>query len=312
MNIIKYRKIFYAISGTVFVSSIAVLTIFGLPLGIDFRGGSLLEMEFVGGIPSMSDIESEVHALALGEVILQQTSSASVLLRLRDLSEEEHQRVLKVLGGIAGMEGVREKRFESIGPTIGAELERRAGFAIVLALLAIVFYIAWAFRKVSRPISSWKYSLIAIVALLHDVTIPAGIFAFLGQVRGIEIDALFISAILTILGFSVHDTIVVFDRVRENLAKFLNRPFEEIVAKSVSETLMRSLNTSFTTLFVLMAVFIFGGETVRYLALALSLGIFFGTYSSIFIASSLLVTWEQWHSKSTNRKNRSRGSIEAR
>ena len=202
-----------------------------------------------------------------------------------------------MLSGIAGPDGVREKRFESIGPTVGVELKRRAGIAIFSALLAIILYIAWAFRKVSRPISSWKYALIAIAALLHDITIPAGIFAFLGYLKGVEVDALFISAILTILGFSVHDTIVVFDRIRENLGKFFNRPFEEIVAKSVSETLARSLNTSLTTLFVLTAVLIFGGETVRYLALALSLGIFFGTYSSICIASPLLIAWERWQQR---------------
>jgi len=285
------------ISGTILVASVAVLAMFGLPLGIDFRGGSLLEVEFMGDAPTLPDIENEIRALTAGEVRLQSTGPHGILLRLRDLSEEEHQRVLAALDSVAGESGIQERRFESIGPTVGAELKRRAGVAIFFALLAIVLYITWAFRKVSNPISSWKYSLIAIAALMHDVIIPTGIFAFLGYIKGIEVDALFISAILTILGFSVHDTIVVFDRVRENLEKFFNRPFEEIVAKSVRETIARSLNTSLTTLFVLTAVFIFGGESVRYLALALSFGIFFGTYSSIFIASPLLVTWERWQRK---------------
>ena len=165
----------------------------------------------------------------------------------------------------------------------------------------IISYIGWAFRKVSRPISSWKYGIVAIVALLHDVLIPSGVFSALGYLKGVEIDALFVTALLTILGFSVHDTIVVFDRTRENLKKNPGANFEMTVDKSVRETIARSINTSLTVLFVLFALLFFGGETTRFFSLALIIGIFFGTYSSIFLASPLLVSWNNWSQKRKNK-----------
>ncbi|OGN25672.1 MAG: protein-export membrane protein SecF, partial [Candidatus Yanofskybacteria bacterium RIFCSPLOWO2_01_FULL_44_22] len=184
------------------------------------------------------------------------------------------------------------KRFDSIGPTIGRELKRNAAIALVVAIIAIVLYIAWAFRHVSEPVSSWKYGVAAVIALIHDVTIPTAVFALLGKFSGVPIDALFITALLTIMGFSVHDTIVVFDRTRENLRKLKGREeFSVTVNRSVNETFTRSINTSVTILLALVAIVVFGGESVRYFALALIIGIVFGTYSSIFIASPLLVLW---------------------
>ena len=166
--------------------------------------------------------------------------------------------------------------------------------AVVLALVFIILYVAWAFRHVSKPVSSWKYGVAAIVALFHDVVIPLGIFSALGHFKGVEIDTLFITAILTILGFSVHDTIVVFDRIRENLRKLKqSEQFDVTVNRSINETLARSINTSFTVLLVLLAVFFWGGETTHYFTLALMLGVIFGTYSSIFIASPVVVIWNR-------------------
>lgn len=192
---------------------------------------------------------------------------------------------------------IEEKRFNSIGPVIGNELKENAVWAIVIALIAIVLYIAFAFRKVSFPVSSFKYGIIATIALFHDVIITLGVFSVLGHFYGIEIGIPFVAAILAILGYSVNDTIVVFDRTRENLLKSGIDDFERIVNKSVNETLIRSINTSFTTLIVLAVLFLFGGDTIKYFVVALMVGISAGTYSSIFIASPLLVTWQKWDLK---------------
>jgi len=201
----------------------------------------------------------------------------------------------------AGPEFLTEDRFESIGPVIGSELAQKSMYAIVAVLIGIITYIAWAFRKVAEPVSSWKYGVTAIIALAHDVIIPTGVFAVLGAVLGIEIDILFVTALLTILGFSVNDTIVVFDRTRENLARHHHKhEFTWIVEKSVNETMRRSLFTSLTTFVVLCSIFLYGGDSVKYFVLALMIGVIVGTYSSIFLASPLLVVWEQWSRRQGN------------
>lgn len=195
---------------------------------------------------------------------------------------------------IGGADIVAEDSFESIGPTVGNELKQRSIYALAAVLIAIIFYIAWAFRKVSQPVASWKYGVVAVVALLHDVIVPAGVFAVLGHYGGVEIDVLFVTALLTILGFSVHDTIVVFDRTRENLARRSNGSFEDVVNTSVNQTIRRSINTSATAFLALLAMYLFGGEPIKHFVLALMIGIAIGTYSSIFIASPLLVVWNNW------------------
>ena len=206
--------------------------------------------------------------------------------------------MLKALSGLKGPEHMVERRFDTIGPTIGKVLRTQSFVAIGLTAAGIVLYLSWAFRHVSKPVASWKYGVVAVSAFIHDVTIPVGVFAFLGHFYGVTIDSLFITALLTVMGFSVHDTIVIFDRIRENLAK-LKRPesYEATVNRSVNETIARSINTSLTVLIVLLAIFLFGGVTTRFFALALMIGIIFGTYSSIFVASPLLVIWQQWTEK---------------
>lgn len=213
-----------------------------------------------------------------------------------DLSNVESEKVDSNAMTGTGKENasIKEKRFDSIGPVIGNELKKSAVWAIVIALIAIVLYIGFAFRKVSFPVSSFKYGIIATIALFHDVIITFGVFAVLGHFYGVEIGISFVAAILAILGYSVNDTIVVFDRTRENLLKSGIDDFEEVVNKSVNETLIRSINTSFTTLIVLAALYLFGGDTIKYFVVALMVGISAGTYSSIFIASPLLVTWQKW------------------
>ena len=292
MQIIANRKIFYILSGILVSASLLSLLTLGLHFGIDFTGGSLLEVEYGGVRPDSEVIRRNLESFNLGSVIIQQTGSLGLILRFRDVDEKTHQEIMASLKKTAPV--LSEKRFDAIGPTIGQELKRKSIYAIVVVLVLIVLYISWAFRKVSKPVSSWKYGVVAVVALFHDVLIPTGLFAVLGKFAGAEVDTLFVTALLTILGFSVHDTIVVFDRVRENLrnARGQGVDFSAIVEQSVKETIVRSINTSFTVILSLLAVFLLGGESVRYFTLTLIVGVIIGTYSSIFIASPLLVTWQ--------------------
>lgn len=299
MNIIGFRKITYTISGTLALLSVIVLGIWGLNFGVDFAGGTLLEVEFIGERPAIEKLRAQFEDTEFGKVGIQAASDKNAIYRLRDMSEEEHQRFLSNIAGEEEYTNViQETRFNSVGPIIGAELKKKALTAIVLVLVMIIFFIAFAFRQVSSVVSSWKYGLVAIVALAHDVIIPTGIFSALGYFKGVEIDTLFITAILTILGFSIHDTIVVFDRVRENLKKYSSRmDFEDIVEASLRQTITRSIATTLALLLVLVSLYIFGAESVKYFSLTLIIGIIAGTYSSIFIASPLLVTWHKWSSK---------------
>lgn len=294
MNIIGYRKIYYIVSVILVLTSWTLLIVWGLKLGIEFTGGSLIEVGYKDARPAIEEIKQKLEPLNLGSVSVTPTDQNAVILRLKDVDESTHQ---QILGALKDGKELDEKRFESVGPTIGRELKTRSVQAIIIVLFAIVIYLAWAFRKVSKPIASWKYGMVAVFALIHDVSIPLGVFAFLGKFYGVEIDTLFVTAILTVLGFSVHDTIVVFDRIRENLKKGSAERFENIVNKSVNETLTRSINTSLTVLFVLSAIYFFGGATIANFALTLIIGIVAGTYSSIFIASPLVVSWENWARK---------------
>jgi preprotein translocase subunit SecF len=290
MNIVRLRKIFYIFSGIIFCLSIASLATRGLNLGVDFRGDSLLEVEYKNTSISADDVRGAAEGGSAVVTSTEKQGDRRFLIRMDYLTEEGHQKVLEALR----LKGeVEEKSFVSTGPSVGRELRRNAMIAIIFALVAIIIYIAFAFRKVSRPVSSWMYGVIAIIALLHDVFIPTGLFSFFQ----IQIDSLFVTALLTVLGFSVHDTIVVFDRIRENLRKSTSGSFEELVGKSVSETITRSINTSLTTVLSLTAIYFFGGVTTKNFALALIIGIIIGTYSSIFIASPLLVSYEKWRRK---------------
>ncbi|MBU1038618.1 protein translocase subunit SecF [Patescibacteria group bacterium] len=297
IKIIQKRAIWYTLSSLLVAISIGFLAIWGLKFGIDFTGGSLLEVEFTASRPSLVAMQDSLSEFDLGGFSIQPSGDNKAILRFKEVDQETKNKITTQLTQLSGGE-VKEDRFESVGPVIGSELKSGALWAIILSLIFIVMYIAWAFRKVSRPVSSWKYGLAAIVALSHDVLFTLGIFAVLGHFKGVEIDSMFVSALLTVLGFSVHDTIVVFDRTRENLYRHSSVNFEETVNKSVNDTLIRSINTSLTTLLVLLTLFFFGGSTIKYFALALAIGIGIGTYSSIFLASPLLVTWQNWSSRS--------------
>lgn len=296
IRITQNRIYSYIFSGVLMFIGIAALFMWGLKWGIDFTGGSLLEVEFKDNRPTLEAMHKSVGELNLGSVSIQPLGDKGALLRLKDIDNETHSSLITKLNSSGGGE-VTEKRFESIGPIIGVELRNRSLWAISLALFFIVSYIAWAFRKVSHPVASWKYGMAAVIALAHDIITVTGIFAILGHFFGIEVDSMFVSALLTILGFSVHDTIVVFDRIRENLFRHVSNDFVTTVNKSVNDTLARSINTSLTTLLVLTSLFVFGGETIKYFSLALIIGIAIGTYSSIFVASPLVVDWHNFSSR---------------
>lgn len=307
MSVIKHRKIFYIISGILILISIASVAVWGLRLGIDFKGGSIIEVEYTGERPAQADLKSQLVSLSLEESI-RPTGDKGFIIRMKSLTQEEKNAMWSVIAGTStkpstvgtstATASVIEKRFDSIGPVLGAEAARKSIFSILLVILAIVIFITYAFRQVSEPVSSWKYGIIAIVALVHDVIIPTGAFAILGHFAGYEVDTLFVTALLVVLGFSVHDTIVVFDRVRENLKHApAKKEFSEIVGESISQTFTRSINTSLTTLLALVVLYFVGGEATHHFSLALIIGIIAGTYSSIFIGSPLLVTIEKWGKK---------------
>lgn len=296
-KIIKYRKLWLSLSAVIVVTSIFAIFNWGLKAGIDFTGGSLLEVKFSGGQPSVSDVQASLSEISVNSLIIQPTGSGTVILRFQETSQEKHSEIVDALSKHElAKDGLTEIRFESIGTSIGAELRSKSFWVVFLVLLMIILYVSIAFSKVSKPVASWKYGLIAIIALFHDVIVTLGVFSFLGYFIGTEVNTPFIVAILTVLAYSVNDTIIVFDRVRENLPKS-KETFEETVNDSLNQTFVRSINTTLTVLLALVAVFLLGGASIRDFALALIIGIFAGAYSSIFVASPLLVYFKKWQNK---------------
>jgi preprotein translocase subunit SecF len=282
------------------VLSIVAMIVWGFNYGIDFKGGSVLEVAYTTTRPSLDEAKislssAQVRAITKDNYSLLPIGDLGFILRTNDIKPTEKTVIENALSQ-NGKYALTERQFDSIGPILGQESKKKAIISISLVLIAIVLFIAFAFRKVSRPVSSWVYGLVAIIALAHDVIIPTGVFVVLGHFKNFEIDTLFVTALLVILGFSIHDTIVVFDRVRENLRHDHNgkKPFEQIVGESISQTFTRSINTSLTVLLSLLVLYIFGSVATHNFVLALLVGITLGTYSSIFIGSSLLVTIEKW------------------
>lgn len=302
MFIIKHRKIFFAISAALVLASLFSIALFGFPLGLDFTGGALSEVRYPDGRPGKVDIETRLDNLALGGYSLRPSGEESFVLRTRDLTPDEQAVILDVLSFNGEREVVLE-RFASVGPSVGTELSQKALVAISIVIAVIILFVAFVFRKVSEPISSWKYGIIAIVALVHDVIIPVGFFAVLGAVFGAEVDVLFVMALLAILGYSVNDTIVVFDRVRENLRHNrelgVHEDFELTVGKSVNQTFTRSINTSLSTAIALLSLFFIGAPVTQNFALVLLAGVVAGTYSSIALATPLLVSVERFRKEKT-------------
>ena len=293
-NFLKYKTIYFTFSAILVLAALVSLLLFGLKPGIDFTGGSILEVAYQGERPSNQEIRETLADLDLGQINLQPTGEKGVILRMKDISEDTYQEIIERLG--QGGE-IEDLRFEYIGPVIGKELKEKTNIVVVLSLLAIVLYIAFAFRKLTFPAKSWQYGLSSLAVLSFDVLIPLGTLSLLGEFYQVQITIPIIVALLTIIGYSINNTVVVFDRIRENLLNRRGADFEETVNISLNQTLTRSLNTSLTTLFVLVAIFLFGGATLHYFALTLILGIIAGTYSSIFLACPILVSWLKFQKK---------------
>lgn len=287
-NFLKFKNLYFIFSGILILAAFASLAVFGLNPGIDFTGGSIMELEYTGARPSTESVRESLSGL--GNVYVQTSSEQGLIIRMKDMTEETHQSVLEALSGAYQ---VTELRFESIGPVIGQELKDKTKILIVVALASIVLYIAFAFRKVQRPIHSWQYGLASLIALFHDVLIPIGVFSVLGKFYGIQITVPVVAALLTVLGYSINNTVVVFDRIRENLIKGGGATFAEVINKSLNQTLTRCLGTSLTTLLVLLAIFFFGGDSLKYFSLILIIGIVAGTYSSIFLAGPILTRFSK-------------------
>jgi len=306
MFFVHNRAILYKIIGALSAFALGALLVWGLDYSIEFTGGTIVEVSYEGERPEASLVEEQLDTLELGGYSLRTSGNNGYLLRTRDITEEEYG---EVRGALTTEESALvENRRATVGPTIGEELKNKAFAAIAVVIVLIILYVAFAFRNVHKTeddeedteapgVSSWVYGFVSIFVLAHDILIPLGMFAVLGHFFGAEVDVLIVMALLTILGYSVNDTIVIFDRIRENLLtnkeERADEPFEETVGRSLSQTYARSINTSLTTLFVVLSLLFFGGSTTMYFALTLVVGIFAGTYSSLALAAPLLVTIEK-------------------
>ncbi|MFA5248804.1 MAG: protein translocase subunit SecF [Patescibacteria group bacterium] len=286
LKIIEKKKIWFSVAILLAAAAIFSLFAWNLKFGIDFTGGNLMELNFSENRPTVMEMQDKMSELNLGSLVVQPVGETGIIMRFQNSDAETHKKILEKVGSQA-----EELRFDSVGPTIGNELKRKTFYALFLAIIAILIYIAWAFRKVSKPVESWKYGLASVISLTFNIVVVLGVFAVLGKFAGMEINTPFVAALLTILGYTINDTIVVFDRVRENLPKS-NLDFSGTVNLALNQTIVRSLNTSITTMLVLTAVLIFGGATIRDFVLAMLIGVAIGTWSSIFLASPLLLSFQ--------------------
>ena len=287
---VKYRKIYFLFSLILVIASIVSLALWGLNFSIEFTGGSELRFEYKNKVPDISSIKEYFEKLNLENISIRRFGEKGVIVRAKEIDAKTQEQLFSELKKNEEI-NPESITFEEIGSIIGKETTKKALKAIILSIVAIILYVAFAFRKMGRGTKPWEYGIATVIALMHDVLLPVGIFAFLGHIKGVEFSLPVLTALLTIFGYSVNDTVVVFDRIRENQFRFGRLDFEEVVDRSLNQTLRRSINTSLTTLFVLLALFFLGGESLKYFSLALILGTVFGTYSSIFLASPLLVSW---------------------
>lgn len=289
IHLVALRKVWFAVSAVLMIASIVAISVWGLRLGIDFTGGSLMNFGYANR-PAVEEITERVRASGadVGEPVVQPVGETDIQIRTKTLDQAGYEKVVTALR--EGHSDLVEQQFNSVGPVIGQELRQKALQGIIIALVLIFLYIAYTFRKVSAPVASWKYGVATLVSAVHDIVIPIGVFAFLGHYHGISVGTPFVAAILTILGYSITDTIVVADRIRENLPR-MKGTFDEVVEFSLHQTVLRSIYTSCTTLISLLAIFFFGGSTLHEFTLAMIIGIVIGTYSSIFVSPMLLVGW---------------------
>ncbi len=286
---LRYKKYYFIFSGLLISASIFFLIYFGLNLGIDFAGGSVLRVEYKDKRPPISEVSAKISQVGLTQFSFREVGEKGLMIKTKDINPETKAKLVQIFTSDPNVDSDKIE-FEKVGAVVGKETERKAIWATVLSIIAIVLYISFAFRQVSRPVRSFEYGIATVVALLHDVLISLGLVALMGKLYLTEFSIPILTALLTIFGYSVNDTVVVFDRIRENLLR-TGKDFEEVVDISLNQTLTRSVSTSLTTLFVLIAIFLFGGESLKDFSLVLITGIVSGTYSSIFLASPLLVLW---------------------
>lgn len=292
LNIIGKKNWYFLISLLIIIPGIISMFLWGLRLSIDFTGGSRIILLFDKTVNQQTqNIVKDTFNKEKIEIVTIQPSDKRLIIRTKPINEREDANLLKKLK--SKIVSVKQDEFETIGPSVGSEITMNALKAILLASVLIVLYIAWSFRTVPKPTSSWRFGICAVIALIHDILVLIGVFSLLGHFAGVEVDSLFVTALLTVIGFSVHDTIVVFDRIRENLRRTVDVPFPQVVNDSILQTLVRSLSTSLTAILVLFTLLIFGGTTIHWFIIALLIGITSGTYSSIFNAAPLLVAWQE-------------------
>ncbi len=287
INFLKYKIIYFVFFGILLLGSIFSIFYFKLKPGIDFTGGSILEIDFESR-PDNQTIQEKLKDFNLGDFVIQPTEENGVIIRTKEINEDVHQQIISKLGEISK---INEKRFESTGPVIGKELKQKTIILIIISLLALLIYIAISFRKASWPLSGFQYGAVSIITLTFDVLIPIGIFCLLGRFYNVQFSIPIVTALLTILGYTINDKVIVFDRVRENVSRKRQEDFEQILNQSLSQTFTRSLSTGTCTLLVLFAIFFLGGETLKYFSLTLIIGIIVGTLTSLFLAPPLLLVW---------------------
>ncbi|MBI2420497.1 MAG: protein translocase subunit SecF [Candidatus Levybacteria bacterium] len=293
MDIIGKKKFYFLISFILVVPGLISLFLYGLNLSIDFTGGSRFSVKFEKNVGDREEEEArEILNKEKIKISSIEQSKNLLCVRTEPIPQEKGEKLRQDFATF--VKDAKIEQFETIGPTIGEETTLNAVKAVVIASALVVLYITYVFRKVPKPASSLSFGISTVIALIHDILVVLGVFSLLGHFSGIEIDSLFVTAVLTVIGFSVHDTIVVFDRIRENLSKSENAPFEKVVNDSILQTLNRSINTSLTVILVLLALLLFGGESIKWFVVALLIGIASGTYSSIFNASPILVVWNEF------------------
>jgi preprotein translocase subunit SecF len=301
IDIVKHRYLYFGISLLVIIPGLIALAIWGLPLGIDFKGGSLLDFRFDSGIvPQPSQVVLLYGEYGFSDPIVQTSGNTGMVIRSLEMTDAQRNQLVSAMESKFGST-ITVQRFESVGPSIGQEVAKRAAIAVGMAALGILIYITYAFRGVPN---AFRFGVAAIIAMLHDVAVVLGVEAIIAHFFHWEVDSLFLTALLTVIGFSVHDTIVVFDRIRENLNIYRRLPYETVVNHSIVQTLVRSINTQLTVMLALLSLALFGGITIRHFVIILLVGVFSGTYSSIFNASPILVVWENREWRTWFRRNK--------
>lgn len=299
MYIVTHRSLFFWITGAILAAAVGAILVFGLPLGIDFTGGSLMQVDYPNGRPALADIQKQAATVPVGTVFVRSFGESTVSIRTRSMTPTEHEDMLSTISSLGA---TTELAYTSVGPALGSQFTNKALWAIFAVVLVIVLYIAFAFRKISRPVPSWGYGLTVVAMLAIDLIVPAGFYAAYARVTGAEVDSLFVVALLALLGYCVNDVIVIFDRIREHLGRNekigLRESFEETIGKSINETMTRSINTALTVALALIVLIFLGAPATRNFALVMLVGIIAGTFSSICRSAPLLIPIAKWFNKS--------------